>query len=96
MIAANENLSRRVAGYKGVARAENIFPSSEIKREFHGFRSKVTEFLCGCVTKEYLSGISVRAGCRNHGDVLRYKCQNCGKSFEKKNLLKEHRWSHAI
>lgn len=96
----NNNLNRRVSGYIGVPRLEELYPSllpQDVKRTSKGYRSKITEFLCGCVVREYMSGISIRAGCGHpHFDAVRFRCTHCGQSFKQKDQLKDHAWKHAI
>jgi hypothetical protein len=93
---AGPNKERYVSAYAGIPRQDVIHPDSTIRNRSHIFAGFVTEFDCGCVVKEWSSGIATRAGCSVHGDALRLKCPvvNCGKTFKTKVDFKAHREEH--
>lgn len=71
------------------------------KVKFKGIRSE--EILdCGCILKRYISGLNVidtednNPQCTKHIGFKEYECRSCGKKFQGKKPLKQHRWEHAL
>lgn len=67
--------------------------------KFVGIRSE--EVLdCGCILKRYISGLNVIDDpvCKElaHEHFKEHECRTCGEKFSSHNLLKKHRWTHAI
>jgi hypothetical protein len=92
-----ENRTRYVSAYKKqTPRTTNIFPQDAkviFIQRLPGVGRIETIFDCTCVVKQWINGISTRAGCDIHGDAISFKCpfNNCPRTFETKVELRDHR-----